>query len=198
MYNRYMPQDKLMKKKNLFYNFYVRALIPWNLSCEAQGKTRNSVLEGLANGVAKKNTSVICLLVELFGVLAASIVGPSILMCAVKRSNRSFRNLIALGTSTLIFLLALIALYHAKLASVTSDEVSKTLENYSVVNGCSDSYTRVDVEGQFKSIIQSNSIVREDVLPCAYVLLIVASMNLALVTLIPAILRLKNSSYSLF
>jgi uncharacterized membrane protein len=157
MYSRYMSNDKILKKKSDYFGFYVRSMAPWNLTCEAQGKTRSTVLEQLKSGT-KKNSSIIWMLVELSVIIVASTIG---LFRGTICGNQVGKHGRIMTISLIVLVFALLNFYHTKIAANTSTEVQENLVNYSIVNGCSDSYTRVDIEVQVNSILAGNAIIED-------------------------------------
>jgi hypothetical protein len=51
-YIDYVPAD-ITSKTNTPYSFFARATIPWSLSCEKDGKTRDSVLAVVNDNVER-------------------------------------------------------------------------------------------------------------------------------------------------
>jgi hypothetical protein len=51
-YLDYAPAD-FTSKTNTLYSFFARTTIPWSLSCEKDGKTRDSVLAVVSDNVHK-------------------------------------------------------------------------------------------------------------------------------------------------
>ena len=152
MYSRYVTKDKEQIKKNQFYGCYVRPMISWNLTCEKQGKTRLSIISGLSTSGSKYNTSIMWMIVEIsLVILLTTIYIFRSLRFYNKRSGGDNRflgeTLIAFCIQFLIFTLSWLILYHTTKAALSSEEVKNTLQSYSVVNGCSDSLTKVDVDG---------------------------------------------------
>ena len=152
MYSRYVTKDKEQIKKNQFYGFYVRPMISWNLTCEKQGKTRLSIISGLSTSGSKNNTSIMWMNVEISLVLLLTTISIVWLLClnnqrSVSDNRVLGRVLVSFCIYFLIFTLSWLILYHTTKAALSSEEVKNTLQSYSVVNGCSDSLTKVDVDG---------------------------------------------------
>ena len=152
MYSRYVTKEKEQIKKNQFYGFYVRPMISWNLTCEKQGKTRLSIISGLSTSGSKNNTSIMWMNVEISLVLLLTTISIVWLLClnnqrSVSDNRVLGRVVVSFSIYFLIFTLSWLILYHTNNAALSSEEVKNTLESYSVVNGCSDSLTKVDVDG---------------------------------------------------
>jgi hypothetical protein len=90
-------------------------------------------------------------------VLVVIVLGYVLIGCASYDSfNRSlragFKITITLLQSVLMSVLIFLMWHHSQRTVSSSGDVLDTLNNYAVVNGCSDSYTKVNVETQAKTI----------------------------------------------
>jgi hypothetical protein len=51
-YAEYVPAD-IVSKSNTLYSFFARSTIPWSLTCESEGKTRDLVLAVVGDQVER-------------------------------------------------------------------------------------------------------------------------------------------------
>jgi hypothetical protein len=153
-YGDYVPSD-LTSKSNTLYSFFARSTIPWLLTCESQGKSRDSVLavvsgqiEGTAGGLNNLSAIVAGGFLILF--LSAFFIGPMI--CAGARrdylgSSRKAINCyltmgVLMGLIQISFGVMIVVhnIYAASFFNISEEKVN----SMAYVNGCSDNFTKID------------------------------------------------------
>ncbi len=90
-------------------------------------------------------------------VLAVLLLGSILIGCASYKSfNQSlragFKITVTLLQSVLMFVLIFLMWHHSQRTVSSSGDILDTLNNYAVVNGCSDGFTQVNVETQARTI----------------------------------------------
>ena len=93
-------------------------MIPWNLSCEAQGKTREFILKNLDDSNVKQNPSIKYMLVDLVGIIILSIAGTIALIKAGVNQGGYTRNPVVFVITLLLLLLAVLTNRFAESALV--------------------------------------------------------------------------------
>lgn len=78
---------------------------------------------------------------------------------------------------TLLFL-SVLALQQTEKADQNFNSMEKTLDNYAYVNGCSDDFTKINVEKFLQKFSESSEIVKEKIIPCMYGMVCVLALNL--------------------
>lgn len=135
-------------------------------------------------------------------VLGIAVIGLLSVCCAGNEKNKAIKNAKksqrTLVTALLLCLVAILTWHHAQMAAYKSTDVLNSLNNYAIVNGCSDNYTRVDVDRQTASIESGNTMMKTAVMPCVYTLLSVTGLNLFVLIMLPMFIKPKNMAFSPF
>jgi len=90
-YIDYVPAD-ITSKTNTPYSFFARATIPWSLSCEKDGKTRDSVLAVVNNNVEKSaggTTNLNAIIAGGFVALFVTVLLIILMACIASRQINS-------------------------------------------------------------------------------------------------------------
>lgn len=103
LYNKYV-RFEYQSKSSVSFDFMMRSLIPWKLSCEHDGKTRAEVLSRLSVAGPKDNSSIEIILMEAIGFLVAPFITFCIYLC-VKSSNAAATTFVFLFTIQVMVLL---------------------------------------------------------------------------------------------
>ena len=159
LYSKYLTPQQEELRRNSFQDFWVRSTIPWNIQCETEpGKTRPEIVNVFKNTSVNppksgKNlmTASICLLIFtiICGLLAA------ITSCCLQRAKWPFITAMVCLFVTLVTCAALSYVY-SKTAVGENQYMREFALEYSIVNGCSDAQTFVDVEKVDNRLAQAN------------------------------------------
>jgi len=90
-YLDYAPAD-FTSKTNTLYSFFARTTIPWSLSCEKDGKTRDSVLAVVNNNVEKSaggTTNLNAIIAGGFVALFVTVLLIILMACIASRQINS-------------------------------------------------------------------------------------------------------------
>lgn len=171
LYDKYVP-DAIDAKHNTNYTFYARQSIPWSLTCENQANnTRREILTALDNAGPAHNPAV--RIIMIYGVLFFLI--PLLTSCCTcylgTRKNDDNRGpntpLIMLCMTQVALLFFMATRFQMQVMNLESgaNDVEDTLLTYARVNGCSDEYTRIDVEQEKLEFGQADDVIKTSVLP---------------------------------
>ena len=157
-YLEYVPDDTVSKANTPLY-FFGRSTIPWNLSCERDGKTRKSVLlddnieknaGGLTNLIAIAAGGFVALLIFVPVIIPMSIWG-FIDGFDGKKIHRwyaglgGFIGVVWMGMGAMIIVRSM---YADNFFAINEAKV----QNLTILNSCSDAFTKVNADFYAKII----------------------------------------------
>jgi hypothetical protein len=155
-YLEYVPADTVSKANTPLY-FFGRSTIPWNLSCERDGKTRKSVLlgdnieknaGGLTNLIAIVAGGFVALLIFVPVIIPMSIwgfIGGFDRKIGCYAGLGGFIGVVWMGMGAMIIV-------HSMYADSFFVINEAKVQNLTIFNSCSDAFTKVNADFYAKII----------------------------------------------
>jgi hypothetical protein len=161
-YTVYVPSD-VTSKQNTLYSFFARSTVPWSLTCEGQGKTRDLFLtavsdqiEGFTGGTKNLNAIIAGgLIILLLSVIVLLVMICPVLYCNpenlekksfIWRKNINWYLSCGLVIGATQVGLGVMIVVSNSLADSNFNSANQKIQATTMVNGCSGQYTKVNAE----------------------------------------------------